>query len=63
MNNANHMANYVISYGDQMTKFKVVCGWCKKVMAEGDPGAPVSHSICDACDEKLQQEENADESE
>ena len=28
---------------------RVVCAWCKTVLAEGGPGAPTSHGICSAC--------------
>jgi len=46
----------------QEVKFKRVCAWCKTVMDEGDPEAPVSHSICPECDKKLiEEEENQEE--
>lgn len=28
---------------------RVVCAWCKTVLAEGGPGASTSHGICPAC--------------
>ena len=39
-----------------LPKFKRVCAWCKKVVAEGDPGAPETHTICNECDLKKQEE-------
>lgn len=39
--------------------FRVVCSWCEKVMQEGAPEAMTSHSICEACDEKMKAEELA----
>lgn len=32
---------------------RVECAWCKAVLAEGDPGAEVSHGICSPCKERL----------
>ncbi len=29
--------------------FRQICAWCPTVIAEGDPGAPVSHGICEPC--------------
>jgi hypothetical protein len=26
-----------------------VCSWCGAILAEGDPGAETSHSICESC--------------
>ena len=25
------------------------CSWCKRIIEQGDPGAPISHSMCEAC--------------
>lgn len=36
--------------------YRVVCGWCPTVLVEGDPGAPVSHGLCNPCDEKVRRE-------
>lgn len=30
-------------------KLKRVCSWCSSTLAEGDPGAQISHGICDPC--------------
>ena len=30
-------------------RLKKVCSWCQLVMDEGDPGADVSHGICERC--------------
>ena len=30
-------------------RLKKVCSWCQLVMDEGDPGADVSHGMCDGC--------------
>jgi uncharacterized protein YlaI len=35
---------------------KVVCSWCDRVMREGDPKLPISHGLCQACKERLEQE-------
>jgi hypothetical protein len=29
--------------------FRAECAWCSAVEREGTPGAPLSHTICDAC--------------
>jgi hypothetical protein len=29
--------------------FRIECSWCKQVLEQGTPGAPVSHGICAAC--------------
>lgn len=31
-------------------QLRKVCAWCKRVIAEGDPGAPESHGICAECE-------------
>jgi hypothetical protein len=28
---------------------RVICAWCKRVLREAPPGAPVSHGICEDC--------------
>lgn len=33
--------------------FRVICAWCSQVLCEGDPGAPTSHTACDACARRL----------
>jgi hypothetical protein len=29
-----------------------ICAWCKAVLHEGDKKKPVSHGICEACDDR-----------
>lgn len=29
--------------------YRQICAWCPTVLVEGDPGAPVSHGICEDC--------------
>lgn len=31
------------------TKLHRVCGWCRGTIEAGDPGAPVTHGICEVC--------------
>jgi len=31
---------------------RVVCSWCRCVIAEGTPGAPTSHGCCPTCSER-----------
>jgi hypothetical protein len=33
---------------------RVVCAWCRLVLAAGDPGARTSHGICPACAARFQ---------
>jgi hypothetical protein len=40
---------------------RVICAWCKKVLEEGDPGAPVSHGMCQECRDRLRPRSNPDE--
>lgn len=37
-------------------EFRVVCAWCKAVLKEGPPSAPVSHGVCKPCKEKAMEE-------
>jgi hypothetical protein len=30
-------------------RFQIRCAWCTRLLREGDPGAPTSHSICPPC--------------
>ena len=25
------------------------CSWCKRIIEQGEPGALISHTVCDAC--------------
>jgi DNA-directed RNA polymerase subunit RPC12/RpoP len=40
-------------------KTKKVCGWCQKVMKEGEE--PISHGICKPCSEKVSIEMDIEE--
>lgn len=41
-----------------LVKFRVVCGWCPtlNVLEEGDRPEPVSHGICEACSQRIENE-------
>jgi hypothetical protein len=33
---------------------KTICAWCRRTMSDG-PSGPVSHGLCGACAEQLEQ--------
>lgn len=37
-------------------KGPTICAWCKKLMKEGDPKLPPTHSICPECEKKYMEE-------
>lgn len=34
---------------EQPRKLRKVCAWCNAIIDEGDPGAGVTHGMCEAC--------------
>jgi len=36
-----------------VTVLRLVCAWCQRVLVDGTPGAPTSHSICAPCIDRL----------
>lgn len=36
-----------------MTLLREICGWCKAVIVDGPPNAPVTHGICPKCVKKV----------
>jgi hypothetical protein len=49
------------SGAERPTQYRVVCAWCPTVLVEGDPGAPVSHGMCDPCLERMTDHQNETE--
>lgn len=41
----------------QALSLRRICSWCRDVLAEGEPGAETTHTICDSCSSKVQAEE------
>lgn len=33
--------------------FRVICSWCRALLAAGTPGAPTSDGICAGCAKRL----------
>lgn len=43
--------------GQTSIVWRVICAWCRGIMIEGSPHAPVSHGICDRCLDRVSAEE------
>lgn len=44
--------NYIENGGGRWLSdgtYRRVCAWCQAVLTMGDPGAPVTHTICEPC--------------
>ncbi|MFA6046370.1 MAG: hypothetical protein WC718_15405 [Phycisphaerales bacterium] len=46
---AAHQRNSGSGIDDAPVRYWHVCAWCQDIIEAGDPGAPVTHTICGKC--------------
>lgn len=60
---AAHQRNSGSGIDDDLVRFWRMCSWCEEVIEEGDPGAPVTHTICPKCQREQERIDAAGECE